>query len=270
MLVTSKGEWIDQRDLGHPTCHHGAMDVLTAAECARRIRAARSVVALTGAGISTTAGIPDFRGPNGLYVTRRYDPETVFDIRAFHRDPAPFFEFTRDFLGAIDDIEPTFSHRFLAGLEERSMLEAVVTQNIDALHQKAGSRRVISIHGDYWTSRCLACGRQLDLETMKGLVRTARVPRCGCGGIIKPDVVFFGEPVLSFEAAAAVVADSDLLLVLGSTLVVYPAALLPEYARGEVIVINRGQVGLTPGPMRHVVDADLDSFLGEVQAHLGD
>jgi NAD-dependent deacetylase len=203
-------------------------------------------------------------------VTRRYDPETVFDVVAFRRDPAPFYEFTRDFLRVIDDIEPTFSHRFLARLEEQSLLEAVVTQNIDALHQKAGSRRVISIHGDYWTSRCLACGGVFELDTMKVLVRTVDVPLCDCGGVIKPDVVFFGEPVLSFDAAVAAVAASDLLLVLGSSMVVYPAALLPEYARGDVIVVNRGEVGLRPGPGRYVVDAELDSFLNEVETHLGD
>jgi NAD-dependent deacetylase len=243
--------------------------LLSAADCAALIRKTRRVAALTGAGISTAAGIPDFRGPQGLYVTRRYDPETVFDISYFRRDPVPFYDFTRDFLGAIDSIEPTFSHRFLAGLEAQGRLAAVITQNIDSLHQKAGSRRVISVHGDYWSSRCLRCGRLFDLAHMQRAVREAPAPHCPCGGLIKPDVVFFGEVVNGLEEAAAVVADCELLLVLGSSLDVYPAAFLPSYATGEVVVVNRGAVGLPPGPRRHFVDAELDAYLAEVEAALG-
>ncbi|MCU0234904.1 MAG: hypothetical protein MUE90_12840 [Thermoanaerobaculales bacterium] len=203
-------------------------------------------------------GLPRAAGP----------PETVFDISCFRRDPLPFYDFTRDFLGAIDRIEPTFSHRFLAALEREGRLAAVVTQNIDSLHQKAGSRRVISVHGDYWTSRCLNCGRLFDLEHMKRAAFEAPAPHCPCGGLIKPDVVFFGEPVLGLEEAAAEVAAADLLLVLGSSLAVYPAAFLPSYATGEVVVINRGEVGLPPGPRRYFVDAELDAYLAEVAAVL--
>lgn len=240
-------------------------NVIDAAGCAEMIRGAGQVVALTGAGISTAAGIPDFRGPQGLYVTRRYDPDRVFDIGAFHRDPAPFYEFTRDFLGVIHTIEPTRTHRFLAALEAQSKLRAVITQNIDSLHQKAGSRNVISLHGDYWTSHCLACRREYDLGSMERLVREVEVPRCGCGGVIKPDVVFFGEPVHALDEAARAVSGSDLLLVLGSSLSVYPAAFLPEAAGGDVVVVNSGEVGLAPGRSRWFVDADLDGFFGEVR-----
>ena len=232
--------------------------------CADLIRRAERVVAFTGAGISTAAGIPDFRGPKGLYVTRQYDPETVFDISAFRRNPEPFYEFTRDLLGVIDSLEPTKTHRFLAQLEANGQLTAVVTQNIDSLHQKAGSQRVISVHGDYWTSRCLDCGLEYDLDTMRGMMREAAVPRCSCDGVIKPDVVFYGEAVRDLEVAASVVGASDLLLVLGSSLVVYPAAILPEQAGGDVVVVNRGEVGLAPGPGRYFVEADLDDYFGEV------
>jgi NAD-dependent deacetylase len=241
---------------------------LDAEECAERIRGAERIVALTGAGISTAAGIPDFRGPQGLYVTRQYDPETVFEISAFRRDPNPFYDFTRDFLGVIHSIEPTSTHRFLADLEAGGKLVAVVTQNIDSLHQKAGSKTVISIHGDYWTSHCLACGREFPLARMEKMVLEVAVPRCECQGVIKPDVVFFGEAVQDLEVAAAAVAGSDLLLVLGSTLVIYPAAFLPEQAGGEVVVVNRGEVGLAPGPGRYFVDADLDAYFGEVARNL--
>jgi len=232
--------------------------------CAELIRGSQAIVALTGAGISTTAGIPDFRGPQGLYVTRRYDPHATFDIGAFHADPAPFYEFTRDFLGLLRDVEPTFTHRFLAGLESRGKLMGVVTQNIDFLHQRAGSRRVVALHGDYWESHCLVCGMAFELAQMKELIADVEVPRCSCGGVIKPDVVFFGEPVHGLEKAAELVAQSDLLLVLGSSLTVYPAAFLPQYAGGEIVVVNKGTVSLPGGPRCHHADADLDGFFSEV------
>jgi len=243
---------------------------LSPAACADLIKRSERVVALTGAGISTAAGIPDFRGPKGLYVTRQYDPETIFDISAFRRQPEPFYEFTRDFLGVIESLEPTVAHHFLAQLEATGDLHAVITQNIDGLHQKAGSQRVISVHGDYWTSHCLDCGREYDLETMKTMVRQVAVPHCDCDGVIKPDVVFFGEAVRGLDEAVREVGSSDLLLVLGSSLVIYPAAFLPEQAGGDVAVVNQGEVGLSPGPRRHFVDADLDAYFGEVAKHLAE
>jgi len=244
------------------------MNAVTPETCARMLRDARRTVALTGAGISTAAGIPDFRGPQGLYVTRRYDPDTVFDVRMFHHRPEPFFEFTRDFLAVVDSLEPTFTHRFLARLEEQGGLRAVVTQNIDALHQKAGSREVLSVHGDYWTSHCLRCGVELSFDQLRERLAVEEVPRCACGGLIKPDVVFFGEPVRDLERAMEEVAASDLLLVLGSSLTVYPVAWLPEQAGGDVVVVNQGPVGLAPGPDRYFAEAGLDGFFEEVAAVL--
>ncbi|MEJ2582838.1 MAG: Sir2 family NAD-dependent protein deacetylase [Acidobacteriota bacterium] len=242
---------------------------LDAAACAELIRGSERIVAFTGAGISTAAGIPDFRGPQGLYITRRYDPDAVLEISAFRRDPAPFYEFTRDFFGVIEEAEPTFTHRFIAELESEGRLSTVVTQNIDSLHQMAGSQRVISVHGDYWTSHCLGCAREFDLPFMEDAVRRVEVPRCACGGVIKPDIVFFGEAVHNLEEAVAAIASSDLLLVLGSTLVVYPAAFLPEHAGGDVVVVNRGEVGLAPGTGRFFVDAGLDEYFSEVSRILG-
>lgn len=242
---------------------------LDAKGCADLIRRSERMVTMTGAGISTAAGIPDFRGPQGLYVTRRYDPDTVFEISAFLLDPGPFYEFTRDFFDVIHTIEPTFTHHFLARLEAAGKMTAVVTQNIDSLHQKAGSKNIISVHGDYWTSHCLDCAREFDLVYMEEAVRDVEVPRCSCGGVIKPDIVFYGEAVRDLEFAAVAVASSDLLLVLGSTLLVYPAAFLPEQAGGDVVVVNRGEVGLSPGSGRYFVDADLDEYFAEVEQHLG-
>lgn len=236
--------------------------------CARALRESRCTVTLTGAGVSTAAGIPDFRGPQGLYVTRRYDPEAVFDITAFRRNPAPFYEFTRDFLAALDELEPTFTHVLLAQLETAGLLDTLITQNVDPLHQRAGSRHVVSIHGDYWTSHCMHCGRSFTLDEVQALLATSEVPHCSCGGVIKPDVVFFGEPVHQLESAAAAVSRSELLLVLGSSLTVYPAAFLPQYAGGTVVVVNRGPAAVSRSHRVRVVEEDLDTYFREVAAHL--
>lgn len=243
---------------------------LTAQDCAEMLLSSRRVVALTGAGISTAAGIPDFRGPKGLYVTRQYDPETVFDINAFVNDPRPFYEFSRDFLSVVDSIEPTVTHRFLAKMESAGRLRCVVTQNIDFLHQRAGSEAVISVHGDYWTSRCLECGTALDFEEFRQRVHAEVVPNCSiCHGLIKPDVVFFGEAVKGMDRAAAEIMEADLLLVLGSSLTVFPAASLPDMARCPVVVVNMGPVGLAPRPDRFFAEHDLDSFFGQVDSIIG-
>src|SRR5512146_458345 len=127
-------------------------------ECAELLKSSRAAAVLTGAGISTAAGIPDFRGPKGLYVTRRYDPEKVFDIDWFDREPRYFYEFSRDFIGLMKETGPTFTHRFLAHLEQRGHLKGVITQNIDALHSEAGSQQVIELHGSYRSAHCRACG----------------------------------------------------------------------------------------------------------------
>ena len=236
-------------------------------DCAKRLQAAKRPGVLTGAGLSTAAGVPDFRGPKGLYVTRTYDPETVFAIDCFDRDPSPFFAFSRDFLGLLSAIKPTFTHRFLARLEAEGRLSGVVTQNIDGLHRAAGSRRVLAMHGDYETAHCRACERGFRLAEYQDEVMAGRVPRCGCGGVVKPDVVFFGEAVREGEAAARLAASSDFFLVLGSSLAVYPAAGVPGLCPGDVWVVNRGAVPLRPGWRQ--ADADLDDFFRETAGHLG-
>ena len=144
------------------------------------IRQAGRIAVLTGAGISTTAGIPDFRGPRGLYVTRQYDPEKTFDITYFDRDPSYFFAFARDFVQLVERVQPTFTHRFLAAMEEGGKLDAVITQNIDGLHQKAGSKRVIEVHGSVRHGHCRKCGRAYAYEELKAKVlrRRDRPLRC--------------------------------------------------------------------------------------------
>lgn len=242
---------------------------ITPAECAAKIRAARRIAVLTGAGMSTAAGVPDFRGPKGLYVTRAYDPETVFEIGHFDRDPKPFYRFSRDFLALLAGIQPTYSHRFLAALEAGGADIGVVTQNIDGLHQRAGSRRVYPMHGDYRTAHCRRCGAFVDGDRLIELMAEAEIPACPkCGGVVKPDVVFFGENVRHMEDSAALAAASDLMLVLGSSLAVYPAAALPSHAGGEVVIVNKGQVGARPDPGVYLADQGLDEFFLAVAAEL--
>ncbi|MDR1534718.1 MAG: RNA polymerase subunit sigma [Planctomycetota bacterium] len=244
-------------------------DSLTPDGCAEKIRRAERIAVLTGAGVSTSAGVPDFRGPRGLYVTRTYDPETVFDIDYFDRDPAPFYAFSRDFLALLEKISPTPAHRFLARLEAAGRDIGIVTQNIDGLHQRAGSRRVYPIHGDYRTAHCRRCGRECGGDELAARLKASpETPRCGCGGVVKPDVVFFGEGVRHLEESFSLAAHSDLMLVLGSSLAVHPAASLPRHAGGEIIVVNRGEVALAPGKGIFLIEAGLDEFFAEVEKSL--
>jgi len=249
---------------------------LAPARCAEMIRRATAAVALTGAGISTAAGLPDFRGPRGLYVTRRYDPEKVFEIGGFRRDPRAFYEFSRDFVAAVKGIQPTFSHRFLAALEQQGRLAGVITQNIDLLHQQAGSRHLVELHGSYASAACTDCGwgyEDLDYHWWEAAMHRSSTPpvaRCAsCGGVLKPGIVFFSELVKGYGEAERLVAQCDLLLVLGSTLQVAPASFLPSCSRAPAVVVNRGEVDLPPAPQRYLVDCDLDGYFREVAGLLG-
>ncbi len=242
---------------------------LTPEACAAKIQAAPKLAVLSGAGLSTAAGVPDFRGPQGLYVTRAYDPETVFEIGYFDRDPAPFYKFSRDFLGMLETIQPTKTHSFLADWEKSGHDVTVVTQNIDGLHQRAGSKRVLPMHGDYETAHCRRCGRGYGRAKLLELMSAMEIPLCeACSGVIKPDVVFFGENVLHMADAVRAARESALMLVLGSSLTVYPAAGLPLEAGGEVVIVNRGEVGMRPAKNMHFVDADLDEFFQSVASLL--
>lgn len=249
---------------------------LKPADCAELISRSCSVTALSGAGISTAAGIPDFRGPRGLYVTRRYDPEKVFDIRWFRRDHGYFYEFAHDFVTMMETVRPTFTHFFLAHLETAGILSGVITQNIDMLHQSAGSSTVVELHGSYGSATCCGCGRAFDALSNSWWVDEMRSSPCppvvlcpACKGVLKPDVVFFGEAVKGYDEAEHMIAESDLLLVLGSSLTVTPASLLPLGAGGATVVINRGPVTLDPSPARFFVDEEADAYLREVADFLG-
>lgn len=240
----------------------------TAARCAQMIRVAKTIAALTGAGISTKAGIPDFRGPQGLYVTRRYDPDMVFDIHYFYRDPKPFYAFARDFMGLEGRIRPTFAHNFLAGLEKSGKLKGVVTQNIDSLHQMAGAKTVYEMHGSFWLSYCLECRKPFTFAQMKEKLMDEEIPRCACGGLIKPDVVFFGEDVKYLGESQSLAAASDLFFVIGTSCAVYPAAMIPHYAGGKIVVVNQDPVALDAANVVLTVQEDIDAFFREVASAL--
>jgi len=244
--------------------------------CADLIKKSRAIVVLTGAGISTAAGIPDFRGPKGLYVTRRYDPELVFEINSFRKAPKYFYEFTNDFACVAKDIKPTFTHEFLAELERDGLLRGIVTQNIDILHQTAGSGNVLEVHGSYRSATCQSCGARLNelyydwwIESMRTSSNPPVVHCLACSGLLKPDIVFFGEAVNQFSKAEAMVEECDLLLVLGSSLNVAPASLLPHRTSAVTVIVNKGNVVLPPAPQRYFLDENLDVYFRKVAKSLG-
>lgn len=203
------------------------------------IREARSAVFFGGAGVSTESGIPDFRSVDGLYSQKfEYPPETIISHSFYEKDPSYFFRFYREKMLPLG-FEPNVTHRVLARLEQEGHLAAVVTQNIDGLHQKAGSKHVYELHGSVLRNYCTRCGKFYSAE----FVRDAKdVPLCGCGGIVKPDVVLYEEALDENTVAKAVSAirKADLLIVGGTSLTVYPAAGLLRYYRGDrLVLINR-------------------------------
>jgi NAD-dependent deacetylase len=198
-------------------------------------------VVLTGAGISTESGIPDFRSAGGIW--EQCDPTQVAHIDAFRRDPARVWEFYALRLGALAQAEPNDGHRALAGLEDRGWIRALITQNVDGLHQRAGSRDVVEVHGSLREAECIHCGARVPMEDA---VASLPLPPCPeCGEVLKPGVVMFGEllPAAAIERAQELAAEAGLLLVVGSSLEVHPVAALPGEtlaAGGVLAIVNRG------------------------------
>ena len=197
------------------------------------------IVAFTGAGVSTESGIPDFRSQDGLYSQKfEYPPETIISHSFFKSRPAYFYNFYREKMLPLG-FEPNITHRTLARWEQEGHLAAVVTQNIDGLHQKAGSKRVYELHGSVLRNYCMKCHKFYDGEFVKN---SEGVPRCSCGGIIKPDVVLYEEslPMDQVNGAVEAIMNADMLIVMGTSLTVYPAAGLIQYYRGHrLVLINR-------------------------------
>ncbi|GAB4446181.1 MAG: NAD-dependent protein deacetylase [Chloroflexi bacterium OHK40] len=222
------------------------MDEIIAA--ARALAAgARRVAVLTGAGFSRPSGIPDFRSPEGVWA--RSDPTQVASIGAFRQNPEAFYHWFWGLLEPVMAARPNPAHLAVAALEAEGRVEGVVTQNIDGLHQRAGSRRVFELHGNLRGATCLECGRQVPGEPVLTAARRGRAPRCSCGGLLKPDVVLFDEglPRGVFWLAQRAIEQCDLLLIAGTSLEVAPACDLPLAAldRGVPVVI----VNLAPTPL---------------------
>ena len=232
------------------------------------VRGARSVVALTGAGVSVPSGIPDFRSPDtGLW--QRVDPMEVAHIDAFRADPVRFWRFYSERFAALAGKQPNDAHRALAALERAGLLDAVITQNVDMLHRRAGTERLIEVHGSIATCSCPDCGERVSLAQARALLARERdgVPRCAaCAGALKPDVVLFGEllPAPALERAQRLCAGAELLLCIGSSLEVHPVAALPGLTHasgGAVAIITQG-----PTPLDHLAAVRLS---GDVVGELG-
>jgi NAD-dependent deacetylase len=228
----------------------------------------RPCVVLTGAGISTESGIPDFRSGGGIWA--KYDPSEVASIDAFRRDPVRVWEFYALRREAAARPEPNEGHRALAELEERGWIRALVTQNVDGLHQRAGSREVIEVHGSLREAECVHCGVRVPMEDA---VASLPLPPCPeCGEVLKPGVVMFGEllPAAAIELAQELAAEAGLLLVVGSSLEVHPVAALPGETLGTggaLAIVNRGS---TPWDSRAelVIDAAAGETLSGLAAAL--
>ena len=199
----------------------------------------KNMVFFGGAGVSTESGIPDFRSQDGLYSEEyAYPPETIISHGFFLAHTAEFYRFYKKKM-LFPSASPNACHLALARLEERGKLKAVVTQNIDGLHQKAGSRNVFELHGSVWRNFCMRCKKSY---TMSEIVAGEEVPRCACGGTVKPDVVLYGEMLNDEVVAGAVraISEADTLVVGGTSLVVYPAAGLLRYFKGKhLVVVNK-------------------------------
>ena len=245
------------------------MDERAIAEMAAHVRRSRELAVLTGAGISTASGIPDFRSASGLYS--RPGGANVFELDAFDRDPSYFYRFARDFYPTVRRAAPNRAHTVLAEWARDGRRGCIATQNVDDLHQRAGSSDVYPVHGTFLTSTCRQCRGRTPTRALEPAIERGEVPHCPCGGVWKPDITFFGEmlPPEAWEQSLRAMQDADLVLVLGTSLAVYPAAALPGYrAPGTpLIIVNRDATALDD-EAEVAIAGDLAETLGAVQAAL--
>jgi NAD-dependent deacetylase len=233
-------------------------------QLAELVRERQPCVVLTGAGISTESGLPDFRSPTGIWA--QYDPMEYATISAFRRDPVKVWEFYALRFDVLTRAEPNAGHYALAELEQLGYVQTIVTQNIDGLHARAGSQDVVEVHGSIRSASCLVCGTRVPF---RDVIRLLPVPPCpGCGEVLKPDVVMFGEllPVAAIERAFELARNAGVLLAVGSALEVYPVAALPEEtlsAGGALAIVNRG-----PTPYDQRANVRVDAGAGETLAAL--
>ena len=205
------------------------------------IQASGNIVFFGGAGVSTESGIPDFRSVDGLYNQKwKYPPEQVLSHSFFERNPEEYYRFHREKL-VIEGVQPNRAHRKLAELEAAGKLRAVITQNIDGLHQEAGSKNVLELHGSILRAYCSRCRKPYPQEVIN---HGECVPRCSCGGVIRPDIVLYEEPLDQdvMEEAVRYIRNAEILIIGGTSLSVYPAAGLIRYYRGsKLVLVNRGE-----------------------------
>ena len=218
-------------------------------ELIEAIKSSSCTMALTGAGVSTLCGIPDFRGPQGLY--KQPDAERIFDIDWFDRDPRIYYRGAHELVYGLKNFQPGPVHRALKHLEDLGLLAGIATQNIDMLHQKAGSSHVYEVHGSPILHHCRRCGDEKTFAEICAMLETCEVPRCTCGGVYKPDITFFGEalPEEAFARSQELAAKAEVMLVLGTSLTVFPAAGLPRQTLqngGRVFIVNGQPTVLDP------------------------
>jgi len=227
------------------------------------IGANQPCVVLTGAGVSTESGIPDFRSPTGIWA--EFDPLEYASLHAFRADPEKVWSFYKPRIAMLTAAEPNAAHRALARLEEAGLVDAVVTQNIDLLHERAGSRNVVEVHGSIRSATCPRCGASYPRHDVVAKLDGVSAPACdGCGAVLKPDVVFFGEllPADAVERAFELAQRARLLVVVGSSLEVHPIAALPEetlLTGGRLAIVNKG-----PTPYDERADLKLEGNAGEI------
>ncbi|MFN2364668.1 MAG: NAD-dependent deacetylase [Halarsenatibacteraceae bacterium] len=232
-------------------------------QAAEMIEKADYPVVLTGAGISAESGVPTFRGKSGLW--KKYDPEAAVSISGFRRDPEPFWNFAQELL-LEHDVQPNPGHIALAQLEDLGLIELVITQNIDFLHQRSGSNKVLELHGTLNKATCLNCNKKYDWEDLVPVIKAGKIPECdNCkSSKIKPDIVFFGErlPEAALNQAWEAAERSDLMIVIGSSLAVYPVASLPAVTQdngGKLIYINADS-----GQQDYLFDLIIQGKAGEI------
>ncbi len=222
-----------------------------------------NIVFFGGAGVSTESGVPDFRSVDGLYNQKwDYPPETILSHTFFMNKPDEFYRFYREKM-LIEGVEPNPAHRALAKLEEMGKLKAVVTQNIDGLHQAAGSKTVYELHGSVHRNYCMECGKFYSFDD---IMEMDMVPRCECGGMIKPDVVLYEEGLdnVTIQKSVEAIANADMLIVGGTSLTVYPAAGLVDYYRGKkLVLINKDSTG-RDGIADLVINEPIGEVLGSI------
>jgi len=223
-----------------------------------------NIVFFGGAGVSTDSGIKDFRGKDGLYKEKQLvnrTPEYMLSIKCLTNEPDLFFEYYRTKMNCLDKL-PNVTHKYLTKLEETGKLKAIVTQNIDGLHQKANSKKVYELHGTTLTCSCMKCGKTYNGEE---LFKQEPIPKCECGGTLRPDIVLYGEMLPDcFNTAAYLISEADLLIVAGTSLTVEPAASLVRLYRGKhLVIINQDET-----PYDRIAELVIHTPMGEIFSNL--